>query len=79
MGVAVRREWPDGRHDLFGFTRNVEAAMRGLTGQRRYWQRSPLRPTATYLVAADEQVVRSHPVTGCRAKSCPGYLVGEGR
>ncbi|MDG4803694.1 hypothetical protein [Micromonospora sp. WMMD980] len=77
LGVAVRLQWPDGRHDLFGHTHDVEAAIRALEGQRRYWRRGPVRPTALYLVAVSEQAVKDHPTSGCRSASCPGYPIGE--
>ncbi|MFI6132729.1 hypothetical protein [Micromonospora sp. NPDC051141] len=79
LGVAIRRQWPDGRHDLFGHTHDVEAAMGALGVQRRYWRRGPVRPTALHLVAVSEQAVKDHPTSGCRAASCPGYPMEESR
>ena len=70
-GYAVRREWPDGHHDLFGFTPDTETAERRLDRDRSYWRGGPVRPTAVYLVATNAVAVDRHPVDGCRNSSCP--------
>lgn len=70
-GYAIRREWPNGMHDLFGFTADQQAAERSLDHDQRYWRRGPIRPTAVYLVAANASDVNRHPMDGCRSTSCP--------
>ncbi|MFG3423245.1 hypothetical protein [Micromonospora sp. NPDC048063] len=70
-GYAIRREWPDGTHDLFGFTPDADTAQRQLDRDGGYWRSGPVRPTAVYLVAANAADVNQHPVDGCRTTSCP--------
>jgi hypothetical protein len=69
-GYAVRRQWPDGAHDLFGFTPQADLAQRRLDRDRGYWRSGPIRPTAVYLVAANAADVSRHPVDGCRHSGC---------
>ncbi|MEV6803002.1 hypothetical protein AB0M91_32360 [Micromonospora rifamycinica] len=73
-GYAIRREWPDGAHDLFGFTPRADVALRRLDRDRGYWRGGPVRPTAVLLVTASADEVVAHPVRGCRKSSCPDSL-----
>ncbi len=77
-GYAVRREWPDGAHDLFGFTPDAQTAQRRLDRDQGYWRGGPVRPAAVYLVAASAADVDRHPVDGCRDAGCPDS-VGRGQ
>ncbi|MFJ8686500.1 hypothetical protein [Micromonospora wenchangensis] len=70
-GYAIRREWPDGTHDLFGFTPRADVALRRLDRDRGYWRSGPVRPMVVHLVAAHAADVTAHPVRGCRKSSCP--------
>ncbi len=70
-GYAIRREWPDGAHDLFGFTPDTDTAIRRLHCDRSFWRGGPVRPTAVYLVPANAADVDAHPVDGCRRSGCP--------
>lgn len=70
-GYAIRREWPDGAHDLFGFTPAAGTAIRRLQRDRSFWRGGPVRPTAVYLVPANAADVGAHPVDGCRRSGCP--------
>ncbi|MER7457301.1 hypothetical protein [Micromonospora sp. NPDC126480] len=70
-GYAIRREWPNDVHDLFGFTPDAATAQRRLDRDRSFWRSGPVRPTAVYLVPVNAAVVRRHPVEGCRNSSCP--------
>ncbi|MDG4807639.1 hypothetical protein O7634_12840 [Micromonospora sp. WMMD1120] len=70
-GYAIRREWPDGTHDLFGFTADTDTATRQLNRDRSFWRSGPVRPTAVYLVPANAADVGAHPVDGCRRSGCP--------
>ncbi|MEW2477489.1 hypothetical protein AB0875_27225 [Micromonospora gifhornensis] len=74
-GYAVRREWPDGHHDLFGFTPDARTAERRLDRDRSYWRSGPVRPTAVYLVATNAVAA----VDGCRDSSCPNSPERGGR
>lgn len=73
-GYAIRREWPDGAHDLFGFTPDAETARRRLDRDQGYWRCGPVRPAAVYLVAANAADVSGHPVDGCRRSGCPDVV-----
>ncbi|MEU7802636.1 hypothetical protein AB0B10_25590 [Micromonospora arborensis] len=70
-GYAIRREWPDGAHDLFGFAPDQGTAQSALERDRGYWRSGPVRPTTTYLVAASAADVDRHPTVGCRRSCCP--------
>ncbi len=70
-GYAIRREWPNGAHDLFGFTPDAHVARRRLDRDQGYWRAGPVRPVAVYLVAASAADVDRHPVDGCRRSGCP--------
>ncbi|QDY09437.1 hypothetical protein FJK98_21675 [Micromonospora sp. HM134] len=70
-GYALRREWPDGTHDLFGFTPRADVALRRLDRDRSYWRTGPVRPLAVYLVPVHAADVTTHPVRDCRKPSCP--------
>ncbi|MFI7578327.1 hypothetical protein [Micromonospora sp. NPDC049497] len=70
-GYALRREWPDGTHDLFGFTPEAGTAQRRLDRDQGYWRSGPVRPMAVYVVAANAADVKQHPVYGCRRSGCP--------
>lgn len=70
-GYAIRREWPDGTHDLFGFTPHAHLAQRRLDRDLGFWRSGPVRPAAVYLVAANAADVGRHPVDGCRGAWCP--------
>ena len=79
-GYAIRREWGDGSHDLFGFTPDKDVAERCLARDRSYWHSGPVRPVAVYLVPVNAAAVDRHPVDGCRSSSCPDAAErGEGR
>jgi hypothetical protein len=71
-GCAVRRDWPDGTHDLVGFRASALEADKFLKRDRRYWRRGPYRPHAWTIVAVSRRDfdlhVRRH---YCRAPDCP--------
>ncbi|WP_152748329.1 MULTISPECIES: hypothetical protein [Micromonospora] len=73
-GYAIRREWANGSHDLFGFTPDVETAQRRLDRDRSYWRGGPVRPAAVFLVPANAADVSRHPVDGCRLSCCPDLV-----
>ena len=70
-GYALRREWPDGTHDLFGLTPTADTAQRRLDRDRGHWRNGPVQPTAVYVGAANAADVKQHPVQGCRHSGCP--------
>ncbi|WP_433532343.1 hypothetical protein ACQPYA_10070 [Micromonospora sp. CA-263727] len=70
-GYAVRREWPGGAHDLFGFTSDREDAERQLARDEGFWRAGPVRPVTVYVVAASASDVDQHPLDGCLGSTCP--------
>jgi hypothetical protein len=71
-GSAVRRDWPDGTHELVGFSVDEDGASRFLARDRRYWQRGPLRPTAWRVVVVSRRDFDLHGHRrDCRAPDCP--------
>ncbi|MDG4795173.1 hypothetical protein [Micromonospora sp. WMMD1082] len=70
-GYAIRREWRNGEHDLFGFTSDRDEADRAVACDERFWRRGPVRPLAVYVVPTNAAGVDRHSVDGCRAGSCP--------
>ncbi|MFI7025160.1 hypothetical protein ACIBMZ_20830 [Micromonospora sp. NPDC049900] len=71
QGFAIRREWRNGSHDLFGFTPDKEVAERSLVRDKRYWLYGPVRPEAVFLLPVNAADVDRHPVDGCFGSLCP--------
>src|SRR4051812_14099620 len=71
-GYAVRRDWPDGSHDLVGF-RSVSAKLGGfIRRDRAYWRRGPLRPDRWTVVVVSRRDFDLHAARpGCRSPDCP--------
>ncbi|PSK67672.1 hypothetical protein B0E53_00319 [Micromonospora sp. MH33] len=70
LTAAIRREWPDGRDDLFGFTPDAAIGKRRLDRDERFWRAGPVPPAGVYAVPANAGDVRRHPADGCRNVSC---------
>jgi hypothetical protein len=66
---SVRRDWPDGTHELLTPRRGVDAARRALAADGRFWRRGPVRPRLT-IVSMTLAEFRSH-ATWCRSPACP--------
>lgn len=78
LGLAVRREWPDGSHELFGFTLDVRKAAKWAERDWKYWQRpgAPAPPARVELVHLTRLEFEMHRVVGrCSLGTCT--LVGE--
>ena len=72
---AVRREWPDGTHDIFGFRATEASAWRLLHRDQNFWRRGPVRPVSRAVVVTSRRDVRVHGRRyGCRAPDCPTAL-----
>ena len=71
-GYAVRRDWPDGSHELIGF-RSAAASLGGfIRRDRAYWQRGPLRPDRWTVVVVSRRDFDLHSARpGCRSPDCP--------
>jgi len=71
-GFAVRRDWPDGSHDLVAFRGSAGQARRFARRDRAYWRRSPLRPlTHTVVVTSRRDVVLHAARHPCASPDCP--------
>jgi len=77
-GYAVRRDWPDGTHELVGFQAAPVEAARFLQRDRWYWRRGPLRPRAWDVVLVSRRDFELHAVRhDCRSPDCPRSFTPE--
>ncbi|GAA1802985.1 hypothetical protein GCM10009682_26040 [Luedemannella flava] len=70
-GVAVRRDWPDGTHDLFGWQAGAADLAASIRADRARWRRGPLRPTHSVVSLSGRDFVLHADRDGCRAPDCP--------
>jgi hypothetical protein len=71
-GCAVRRDWPDGTHELVGFRTSRPAADRFLRSDLRFWRRGPLQPLAWTVVVVSRRDFDLHAKRReCRSPDCP--------
>jgi len=71
-GLAVRRDWPDGCHELVGFSTDVAKVERFLRRDRAYWSRGPVRPASWEVVWVSRRDFSLHASRlDCRAPDCP--------
>ncbi len=69
---AVRRDWPDGRHDYFRLSLLPGDAQKGVDTDREYWRKGPMRPTEYRVVAMTAAVFEAHRSTDpCKSTNCP--------
>ncbi len=76
-GYAVRRDWPDGTHDLYAFTVQRERADQQLNRDRGYWRPGLMRPTAMWVVRVSPAHLQGHKQDGCRNGRCPIAPAGQ--
>jgi hypothetical protein len=70
-GFAVRTEWPDGTHRLFGWQRGWHQAWRAVQRDKWYW-RGGLRPDAWSIVVVTRSDVHAHARRlWCTSTRCP--------
>ena len=75
---AVRRDWPDGTHELCCPRRMVEQGYRMLAADLRYWQDAPIPPQQQMLVTLTFAEFRSHSAhAACSSLACPTWPVGR--
>lgn len=75
--LAVRRDWPNGTHELCCPRRTMSQAQRELDRDIRYWLHGPSRPRHS-IVTLTLAELRGHSKDGrCRSTACPtaGSLV----
>jgi hypothetical protein len=71
-GLAVRRDWPDGCHELVGFSVESEGVERFVRRDRAYWRRGPVRPASWQVVRVSRRDFSLHEQRpNCRAPDCP--------
>jgi hypothetical protein len=71
-GLAVRRDWPDGSHELVGFGTDVAKVERFLRRDRAYWSHGPVRPWSWEVVWVSRRDFSLHASRlECRAPDCP--------
>ena len=68
LGFAVRRDWPDGRHDLFGFSPDEATVRRRAIRDDRRWFGT--RRPSYQIVEIDQWSFHRHPAGGCRNSRC---------
>lgn len=79
-GFAVRREWPDGTHQLVGFSSRQAAMVRFIRRDRSFWRPGPLRPRSWEVVAVSRRDFVLHARRrDCRSPDCPRAGVDEFR
>jgi hypothetical protein len=70
-GVAVRRDWPDGSHDLFGWRRPGSNLTGAIVRDRVAWLLAPPRPTYSVVTVSVRDFVLHGRRDVCRAPDCP--------
>lgn len=72
IGYAMRRDWPDGIHDLVCWRRSQRRAAAKIAGDVEYWRRTTFRPTRHSVVAVSLRDFALHRRRrDCRAPDCP--------
>lgn len=78
-GLEVRRDWPDGTHDIVGWHTTTIKAERFARGDREYWRRGPLRPRTWSVVVISRRDARLHGKRhDCRSPDCPAGVAAAG-
>jgi hypothetical protein len=71
-GCAVRRDWPDGTHDLVAFRASPLRADEFIRRDRRYWRGAPLHPLTWTVVQVSRRDFDLHRGRlECRSPDCP--------
>jgi hypothetical protein len=77
-GYAVRRDWPDGAHELISFRWAVVSAAKLIDRDRQYWRRGPARPQSWAIVMISRRDFDLHAArAGCRSPDCPAAHVAS--
>ena len=72
---AVRRDWPDGSHDIFGLTVDRRRAATAALSLPTYWRRSTFRPVQSVVEISEREFelhrLRDRGRVRCMAPDCP--------
>jgi hypothetical protein len=68
---AVRRDWPDGSHELVLPRGTRELAARAARGDRRFWRKAPVRPDCSAVVVSVRDFELHARRQLCKAPDCP--------
>ena len=71
VGVAVRRDWPDGSHDYFGLRAVDSDLSAAIRSDRVHWLRGPARPAYSVVAISARDFLLHGRRDGCRAPDCP--------
>lgn len=70
-GVAVRRDWPDSSHDLFGWRRPGADLGPAMRADLIHWLRGPARPVYSSVRVSMRDFLLHGRRDTCRAPDCP--------
>jgi hypothetical protein len=70
-GVAVRRDWPNGTHDLFGWRRPGADLGPAMRADLVHWLRGPARPVYSAVRVSMRDFLLHGRRDVCRAPDCP--------
>lgn len=70
-GVAVRRDWPDGSHDLFGWAPLGTDLSGPIRTDHARWRRGVFRPVHSVVRVSGRDFLLHGERDGCRAPDCP--------
>jgi hypothetical protein len=71
-GYAVRRDWPDGAHDFFGFRPTFDPAEEEASRSRRFWRPGPIRPVHSVVTISRRDFdLHAKARRNCCAQDCP--------
>ena len=73
---AVRRDWPDGSHELVRARMSEEAARGQLVGERAFWRPGPVRPSLSVVqLSAHEFRLHGRHRRFCSAPDCASAAI----
>ena len=72
-GLAVRRDWPGGAHDIVHFGRSPQRIARWIETDKSYWRRGPASPEKWSVVEVEPEFFATHRWP-CDNPLCPREL-----
>ena len=77
LGWCVRRDWPDGSHDLFGWHPDRGRSVAAISADESRWATQAVRPGHRVILFNQWSWWRHR--DGCRNRGCPGGDADTGR